>query len=58
MRLPIGKYVIARLPMIFGKQAPRVVAFDKAIVAGAPTEVFPKTHINVKSDSRLTQPIH
>ncbi|MBL6669887.1 MAG: sugar nucleotide-binding protein [Flavobacteriaceae bacterium] len=58
MRLPIGKYVIARLPMIFGKQAPRVVAFDKAIVAGAPIEVFPNTIINVNSDSRLSQQIH
>ena len=58
MRLPIGKYVIARLPMIFGKQSPRVVAFDKAIMAGSPIEVFPNTIINVNSSSRLSQQIH
>ena len=58
MRLPIGKYVIARLPMIFGKQAPRVIAFDNAILTGAPIEVFPNTIINVNSDTRLSQQIH
>ena len=58
MRLPIGKYVIARLPMIFGKKAPRVIAFDNAVLTGAPIEVFPNTIINVNSDTRLSQQIH
>jgi len=58
MRLPVGKYVVARLPMIFGKQAPRVVAFDEALQQGESVEVFPNTIINVNSDIRLSQQIH
>ncbi|MGB1020970.1 MAG: sugar nucleotide-binding protein [Flavobacteriaceae bacterium] len=58
MRLPVGKYVIARLPMIFGKQAPRVLAFDEAIKQEKSIEVFPNTIINANSDVRLSQQIH
>lgn len=58
MRLPVGKYVIARIPMVFGKQAPRLLEFDQAIQNEEAIEVFPNTIINVNSDSRLSQQIH
>ncbi len=58
MRLPIGKYVIARLPMIFGLNAPRTLAIDQAVVEGSPIEVFPNTIVNVNSISRLCQQLH
>lgn len=58
MRLPIGKYVIARLPMIFGLNAPRTLAIDKAVTENKAIEVFPNTVINVNSISRLCQQLH
>ena len=58
MRLPIGKYVIARLPMVFGINAPRTLEIDRAIQNNEAIEVFPNTIINVNSDIRLTQQIH
>ena len=58
MRLPVGKYVIARLPMIFGLNAPRTLEIDKAVTENTPIEVFPNTVINVNSISRLCQQLH
>ena len=58
MRLPIGKYVIARLPMVFGINAPITLEIDLAIQNNEAIEVFPNTIINVNSDIRLTQQIH
>ena len=58
IRLPIGKYVIARLPMVFGINAPRTLEIDRAIQNNEAIEVFPNTIINVNSDIRLTQQIH
>ncbi len=58
MRLPVGKYVIARLPMIFGINAPRTLTIDEAVIQNEPIEVFPNTILNVNSDVRLCQQIH
>tara|TARA_B100001093_G_scaffold74127_1_gene64797 strand:+ start:19 stop:543 length:525 start_codon:yes stop_codon:yes gene_type:complete len=58
MNLPIGKFVIIRLPMVFGMNAPRTKEIDKAVNDEIPIEVFPNTIINVNSDIRLSQQIH
>ena len=58
LRLPTAKYVIARLPMIFGQHSPRVRAIDLAVQQGQAIEVFPKSIINVNSDRKLAQQIH
>jgi len=58
MRLATGKYTIARLPMIFGLNAPRTLEIDTALREDLPIEVFPNTIINVNSDIRLSQQIH
>ena len=57
-RLLVGKYIIARLPMIFGLNAPRTVEIDEAVKKNKFIEVFPNTIINVNSDIRLSQQIH
>lgn len=58
MQLPVGKFVIIRLPMIFGMNAPRTLEIDNAIKQRQAIEVFPNTIINVNSDIRLSQQIH
>ena len=58
MNLPIGKFIIIRLPMIFGINSPRTQDIDKAIIENKAIEVFPNTIINVNSDVRLSQQIH
>ncbi len=58
MNLPIGKFVIIRLPMVFGINAPRTKEIDKAVKEDIAIEVFPNTIINVNSDVRLCQQIH
>lgn len=58
LRLPIAKYTIARLPMIFGQHSPRVREIDREVQLGSPIEVFPNSIINVNSDRKLAQQIH
>lgn len=58
MNLPLGKFVIVRLPMVFGLNAPRTLELDEAILNDKSIEVFPNTIINVNSDIRLSQQIH
>lgn len=58
MRMPVGKYVIARLPMVFGINSPRTLAIDDAVINNQPIEVFPNTILNVNSNLRLSQQIH
>lgn len=58
MRLSPAKYVIARLPMIFGVNAPRTLEIDQAVRNNEAIEVFPNSIINVNSDVRLSQQIH
>ena len=58
LRLPTAKYVIARLPMVFGQHSPRIREIDRAVQQGQPIEVFPNSVINVNSDRKLAQQIH
>ena len=58
IRLPTTKYVLARLPMVFGNNSPRILELDKAIEKNKPIEVFPNTIINVNNDLKLCQQIH
>ncbi|MDH7445640.1 sugar nucleotide-binding protein [Aquimarina sp. 2201CG14-23] len=58
MRLPTHKYVIARVPMIFGSSTPRVQELKTLCDLKAPIEVFPNVIINATSISKLTQQLH
>ena len=58
MRLPPSKYVIARLPMIYGLHSPRIKEIEALMAENHPLEVFPNTIINLNSDRKLTQQIH
>ena len=58
MCLPTGKYVIARLPMVYGLHSPRVSEIEENIANGQSFEVFPNTIVNVNSDRKLCQQIH
>ncbi|MDY8135795.1 sugar nucleotide-binding protein [Aquimarina sp. 2201CG5-10] len=58
MRLPTNKYIIARVPMIFGSGTPRVQELKTLHDLKAPIEVFPNVIINATSISKLTQQIH
>ncbi|WP_299443817.1 sugar nucleotide-binding protein [uncultured Aquimarina sp.] len=58
MRLPAHKYVIARIPMVFGANTPRVQELKTLHDLKAPIEVFPNVIINATSISKLTQQLH
>ena len=58
LRLPPAKFVLARLPMVFGNHSPRIQELDDAVKTNQPIEVFPNTIINVNNDIRLSQQIH
>lgn len=58
MRMPPGKSLIARLPMIFGRNAPRAAALDEAVIEEKPIEVFPNTVVNVNEIGHLCRQIH
>ena len=58
LRLSPSKFVLARLPMVFGNQSPRIQEIDQAINQNNPIEVFPNTIINVNNDIKLSQQIH
>ncbi len=58
MRLPTNKYVIARIPMVFGTASPRVQELKTLHDLEAPIEVFPNVIINVTTILKLTQQIH
>ena len=58
LRLPSAKFVLARLPMVFGSHSPRIQELDNAIYTNQPIEVFPNTIINVNNDIKLSQQIH
>ncbi len=58
MRLPVNKYVIARVPMVFGASTPRVQEIKTLHDLKAPIEVFPNVIINTTSISKLTQQLH
>ncbi len=58
LRLPPAKFVLARLPMVFGNHSPRIQELDQAMNTNQPIEVFPNTIINVNNDIKLSQQIH
>ena len=58
LKLPPSKYVIARLPMVFGNNAPRTKEIENLVASKQPLEVFPNTIVNVTSDRKLSQQIH
>ena len=58
LRLQPAKFVLARLPMVFGNHSPRIQELDEAMNTNQPIEVFPNTIINVNNDIKLSQQIH
>jgi dTDP-4-dehydrorhamnose reductase len=58
LRLPPEKYIIARLPMVFGKKSPRVAEIKTLAETREPIEVFPNVVVNATSHEKLTQQIH
>ncbi len=58
MRMPQKHWVIARAPMIFGPQSPRIKELKLHIENQVTYEVFPNLVMNVASDRRLTQQLH
>lgn len=58
MRLPEQRYIIARLPMVFGSTSPRIKELKAHIEQKAPYEVFPDLVMNVASIDHITRQIH
>lgn len=58
LRLPKRQVVILRLPMVFGKYAPRLLEILLFIKEQVPIEVFPNLIMNVTTDRKITQQIH
>lgn len=58
LRLPKKKYAILRLPMVFGKNSPRIQEIKAFHKAKEPIEVFPNLILNVATDYKITQQIH
>ncbi len=58
LRLPASKYVICRIPMIFGATSPRVKDLKRQIQEKNAIEVFPNVVINATTIDKLAQQIH
>lgn len=58
LRLPNEKYVIARLPMVFGANSPRVAEIKNQIQSGEAIEVFSNVVVNATTEAKLTQQLH
>ena len=58
MRMPPFSWAIARLPMVFGINTPRIMELKKAIEEQTPYEIFPNTVINLTTDYFVTQQLH
>jgi len=58
LRLPISKYVIARIPMIYGYGSERINELKQLNHLKAPIEVFPNVVINATTISKVTQQLH
>lgn len=58
LRLPVEKYLIARLPMIFGANSPRIRELKQLVDLHEPIDVFPNVVINANSVQKFTQQIH
>ena len=58
LRLPNDHYSILRLPMIFGKNAPRLKEIKALYDLKEPIEVFPNVVLNATSIQKFTQQTH
>lgn len=58
LRLPPEKYIIARLPMIFGTNSPRIREIKQLVELQEPIDIFPNVVINANSVQKFTQQIH
>jgi dTDP-4-dehydrorhamnose reductase len=58
LKLPKKKVVILRLPMVFGKQSPRIKEIKTLIEMNEPIELFPNLVMNVTTEKKVTQQIH
>ncbi|WP_445735651.1 sugar nucleotide-binding protein [Mariniflexile sp.] len=58
LRLPKKQVAILRLPMVFGKQSPRIQEIIQNIQEKTPIEVFPNLIMNVTTEAKLTLQIH
>lgn len=58
LRLPNHKYLICRIPMIFGAASPRVKELKLQMDNEIPIEVFPNVVINATHIDKLAQQIH
>lgn len=58
MRMPVEKWVITRLPMVFGMQSPKIINLKEHLKNDIPIEVFPNLIMNITTDKNLTQQIH
>ncbi|MEN8817829.1 MAG: sugar nucleotide-binding protein [Nonlabens sp.] len=58
LRKPVSKYVICRIPMIYGAGSPRINEIKAQIKLNEAIDVFPKVVINATHISRLVQQLH
>jgi dTDP-4-dehydrorhamnose reductase len=58
LKLPKRKYLILRMPMVFGKYSPRIKEIKTFYAEKLPIETFPNLIMNVSTDSKITQQIH
>lgn len=58
LRLPDKNYIIARLPMVFGKNSPRVKELLTSVKNKEAYEVFPDLVMNTTFADKLAQQIH
>lgn len=58
MKLPDKNYVIARLPMVFGSQSPRIKELKYHLQQNKAYEVFPDLVMNVTNIDILTKQLH
>ena len=57
-RLPNNRYVIARLPMVYGANSPRVNEIKRQIKENEAIEVFSNVVVNATFEAKLTQQLH
>ena len=58
LRLPNNKYVIARLPMVYGANSPRINEIKRQLKENEAIEVFSNVVVNATYEAKLTQQIH
>lgn len=58
LRLPNNKYVIGRLPMVYGANSPRILEIKRQLKETEAIEVFSNVVVNATSELKLTQQIH